>query len=199
MSKQSRRKLPRTPHELKIVLVRHGKAGGEDGPLGPPLTPLGRRQAQRVARRLSTETFAHIYISDLARAHQTAAPIVTEHLGTQQTVTKVLREIERYMILPGGTPGGRASRQETQRRRAELAAFARRLVSRHKRDDQVLVVAHGNGILFLVPTLAGVNPKRAVLFETNNTSVHEVIIQDGRFHCVYRTNDTHHLLQNQVT
>ena len=199
MSKQSRQKVPSTTHTLKIVLVRHGEAGGEDGPLGPPLTPLGRRQAQRVARRLSTETFAHIYISDMARAHLTAAPIVKEHPGTQQTVTKVLREIEKHMILAGATPGGRASRQETRRRRTELGSFARRLVNRHKRDDQVLVVAHGNLIRFLVPTLAGVNPKRAVFFETNNASVNEVLIQDGRFYRLHRTNDTHHLLQNQVT
>ncbi|MFC1526985.1 histidine phosphatase family protein, partial [Candidatus Latescibacterota bacterium] len=75
--------LPETRY-LKILLVRHGQQGGDErqGELGPPLTALGNEQAARVADRLARERFAHIYASDLSRAHHTALAICRYHADT---------------------------------------------------------------------------------------------------------------------
>jgi len=188
-------------HDFKIVLVRHGQAGGEERPgkLGPPLTPLGKKQAARVAKRLAEESFSHIYASDLSRAHYTALAICKFHPETPFTVTEVLREINGSMITPGRAPGDRAAHEDIRKRRAEIQEFVRQLLRKHTWNDQILIVAHGDLIRFLVYTLAGVNPKKAMLFETSNTSVNEAIIQNGKFLWMYRTNDVHHLLPQQIT
>ena len=188
-------------HDFKIVLVRHGQAGGEERPgeLGAPLTSLGEKQAARVAKRLGKEHFTHIYTSDLSRAYYTGRAIRHFHPGTPFTVTASLREIGRFMVKPGRAPGGKAVQEDIRKRRAEIKEFAREILSEHTWDDQILIVAHGNLIRFLVSTLAGVNPKTAVLFEISNTSVNEVIIQNGSFLYLYRTNDVHHLLPQQIT
>ena len=68
------------------------------------------------------------------------------------------------MVKPGRVPGGKAVQEDLRKRRAEIKEFARQILSEHTWDDQILIVAHGNLIRFLVSTLAGVNPKTAVLF-----------------------------------
>jgi hypothetical protein len=64
--------------QLMVLMVRHGQPGRGpeiEGLIGPPLTALGHRQAQRVARRLQRIPLAHIYSSDMARSYQTAAAV----------------------------------------------------------------------------------------------------------------------------
>lgn len=185
---------------LKILLVRHGQAGGEErgGEIGPPLTQLGEDQAARVAKRLAKEQFTHIYSSDLSRAYHTALAIGQFHQHTPMTVTGSLREIEQAMNAPGRARGGRGVQQEMRRRRAEIQAFAEQVLSRHALDREILVVAHGNLIRFLVATLAGVDPKKAVSFETNYASITEAVIRDGQFAWLACTNDAHHLLPHQI-
>jgi len=188
-------------HDFKIILVRHGQAGGDERPgeLEAPLTSLGEKQAVRVAKRLAKENFARIYTSDLSRAHHTTLAIQQFRPNTPYTITAALREINGFMIKPGRAPGGRAVQEYIGQRPTEIQEFARQIISKHTWDDQILIVAHGNLIRFLVSTLAGVNPKTAVLFETSNTSINELIIQNGRFLWLYRTNDVHHLLPQQIT
>lgn len=188
-------------HDLKIILVRHGHHGGEDpgGGLGRLLTPLGTKQAARLARRLAKGRFAHIYSSDLTRAHQTALAVRKFHPNTRFTLTPALREINGRMTKPGRASGGRAVYEKVRRRRAEIQKFAKQLIRNHARDDQVLIVAHGNLIRFLVSTLAGVNPKAAIQVEISNTSISEAIVRNGKFLHLYRSNDLGHLLPHQVT
>lgn len=185
---------------LKILLVRHGQAGGDEiaGELGPPLTRLGKEQAARVGKRLASEPFTHIYCSDLSRAYHTALAIRHFHQQTPMTVTDSLREIEQAMNTPGRAPGGRAVQEEMRLRRAEIQEFAHQVLSRHAFDREILVVAHGNLIRFLVATLAGVEPKKAISFETNYTSIAEAVIRDGQFAYLACTNDAHHLLPHQI-
>ncbi|MFC1525686.1 histidine phosphatase family protein [Candidatus Latescibacterota bacterium] len=102
------------------------------------------------------------------------------------------------MNEPGRAPGGRSVHEEVRKRRAEIAGFADLVLTRHISDSQILIVAHGNLIRFLVSTLAGVNPKRTIFFETNYASITEVVIEDGQFCHVAYTNDAHHLLPHQI-
>jgi len=185
---------------LKILLVRHGQAGGDEreGEVGPPLTELGEEQASRVAERLAEEHFAHIYASDMSRAYHTALAIRRFHQQTPMTVTDSVREIGEAMNAPGRARGGRRVQEERRRRRAEIREFATQALSTHAEDKQILVVAHGNLIRFLVATLAGVNPKQAIFYETNYTSITEAVIRDGQFAWLACTNDAHHLLPHQI-
>lgn len=81
---------------MDIFLVRHGQpdwAPGRRARVNPQLTELGRDQAVRVARRLSSlEHVDELWVSSLTRAVETSAPISTE-LGLEPEVFDWLQEI----------------------------------------------------------------------------------------------------------
>ena len=80
---------------MEIVLIRHGQPEWvRDGlnVVDPPLTELGRLQAQRVGEVLRDETFDEIIVSPLQRARQTAAPLLAAH-ARAETVEFFLEEI----------------------------------------------------------------------------------------------------------
>jgi probable phosphoglycerate mutase len=64
---------------MTILLVRHGETDGNAARIlqrpDVPLNERGIRQAEQLARRLSTLGFARILCSDLLRARMTAAPL----------------------------------------------------------------------------------------------------------------------------
>jgi len=81
----------------EIWLVRHGDAytgmerlGG--GVLDPPLTPLGRDQAQRLSARLAHLPIDQVWSSDLRRAVETADAVARPHGLTVRTDHR-LREV----------------------------------------------------------------------------------------------------------
>jgi broad specificity phosphatase PhoE len=81
---------------MEIVLVRHGQpAWSEDGIAynDPPLTDLGRQQADRMAERLAAMgPVDHFLVSPMVRARETAAPLA-DRLGRDPQVLSWLREI----------------------------------------------------------------------------------------------------------
>lgn len=80
---------------MEIVLVRHGQPEWvRDGlnVVDPPLTVLGRRQAEWMAEALADQSFDEILVSPLVRARQTAAPLLTA-LGRPEQVDPWLEEI----------------------------------------------------------------------------------------------------------
>ena len=82
----------------RVVVARHGQAMAvEDGepvwshhPIG--LTPLGRRQAERLAAALAPVALGAVYTSDLNRAIETAGPVAAA-AGLEPVVVPELREI----------------------------------------------------------------------------------------------------------
>lgn len=69
---------------MKIIFVRHGqtvfnKESRYQGHTDAELSELGRRQAERVADRLSGEKIDAVYSSDLSRAADTAERIAQPH------------------------------------------------------------------------------------------------------------------------
>src|SRR5690606_32785120 len=82
------------PGSTQVVLVRHGESAPHvpgrpfalrDGHGDPPLSELGRWQAEQVGERLKDEAITAIYVSTLVRTHQTAAPLAA-HLGLEPVV-----------------------------------------------------------------------------------------------------------------
>ena len=85
----------------EILLVRHGesRAASADNPFplvdghgDPELHPNGEQQALLVGERLRHETITAIYVSNLQRTQQTAAPLA-QHLNLQPTIDPDLREV----------------------------------------------------------------------------------------------------------
>lgn len=85
----------------ELVLVRHGAtAGGSpDAPVpllggqsDPPLDAAGRRQAEAVGARLAREPVSGLFVTDLSRTGETAAPLAAA-LGVEPIVVPELREI----------------------------------------------------------------------------------------------------------
>jgi len=77
-----------------LWLVRHGQAGPFGVLLGhsdPPLSDLGRRQAEAAAAALADLPVTALYASDLARARGTAEA-ASRALGRQVTGLRALRE-----------------------------------------------------------------------------------------------------------
>jgi 2,3-bisphosphoglycerate-dependent phosphoglycerate mutase len=132
---------------MEIVLIRHGEPEWvRDGLtiVDPPLTDLGRRQAERLAEALADQHFDEILVSPLVRARQTAAPLL-ESLGRAEVIDPWLEEIrdpvwhgtpaeksaEAYAELKGrkaedrweGLDGGESIREFVERIRSGATAF----------------------------------------------------------------------------
>jgi len=68
----------------ELLLVRHGEQQYERGMtlaagVNPPLSELGRRQAQAVGERLASRAIDAVYASPLERAHDTGKAIARHH------------------------------------------------------------------------------------------------------------------------
>jgi len=82
---------------ITLFIIRHGQTVDNlenriQGHTDSPLTELGLRQAEAVADRLASESFAAIYSSDLGRAVRTAEIVASRHALPVQT-TPLLREL----------------------------------------------------------------------------------------------------------
>lgn len=83
---------------MRLLLLRHGQThGNTSGALdtafpGLDLTELGLRQAEAAARVLSAEPLDGLFVSTLARTHQTAAPLAAA-TGLTPAELPGLREI----------------------------------------------------------------------------------------------------------
>lgn len=83
---------------MRLILVRHGQTSSNVGhhldtaAPGADLTDLGREQAEALVDTLGRESVRRIFVSDLVRTQQTAAPLA-KHLGLEPIVRASLREI----------------------------------------------------------------------------------------------------------
>lgn len=120
---------------MRVYLVRHGQSTNNAGLTqleDPPLTPLGRRQMQRVARWLLDEPEpAHwLLTSHLLRAQQSAA-ILAKALQLEPETWTDLHEYDSQQ----------ESREEMwQRAQAVAERIRRRLAARE--DNNLVVVTH---------------------------------------------------------
>jgi probable phosphoglycerate mutase len=96
---QSPYELP--PGSTEVVLVRHGASEAAvvgskfplvDGHSNPALSEAGKAQAEMVAAGLGGDEFSGLFVSNLRRTHETAAPLV-EATGLEPQVVPELREV----------------------------------------------------------------------------------------------------------
>ncbi len=92
---------------MQLLLIRHGQTSANVGRLldtavpGADLTLEGRAQAERLVTRLESHLLDGLYVSDLVRTHQTAAPLAAAR-GLEPVIRPGLREIQAgdYEMAP---------------------------------------------------------------------------------------------------
>ncbi len=204
------------PGSTELVLVRHGASAdsveGEtfelvEGQGDPPLSEVGRHQAELVAARLGHELFDGLYVSNLRRTAETAAPLI-ERTGMTPVVDPDLREVflgeweggllrqkaadhdpvlervfaeQRWDLVPGAES------------RAEFGGRLRRAVERitaaHP-GGRVVVFSHGAAIGELLAEATGSEP--FAFLGADNASISKLVVTDGRW-VLRGYNDTSHL------
>jgi broad specificity phosphatase PhoE len=166
----------------RLLLLRHGESewnaqGRWQGWADPPLSELGRRQAEEAGRRLQGEGFTALASSDLVRARRTAElAAATMGLAGDLHIDADLREFDvgvwsglTRAQIEAGWPAEfaewRAGRRDTAPGGEARAIFVARLVAAVGRvaatfpDQTVLVISHGGAIGSLERFL-GVKPDR---------------------------------------
>lgn len=179
---------------MRLHLVRHGETHAnvarqlDTAVPGLDLTDAGREQAHALAERLRGEDLGAIYVSDLIRTHQTAAPLA-DALGLELVVLPGLREIQAgdwemstdwvpfieavklwredpEHAIPGGDSGiGFMSRYE---------AAIRRIAS--DGHEAAVAVSHGAAMRVWTAAALGLAPD---WFETRGVGNTLVVTMDG--------------------
>lgn len=204
------------PGATEILLIRHGesRAATPDNPFplvdghgDPELHENGREQARRVGERLKDQPISSIYVSNLRRTHETAAPLA-ENLGLSPTVDAGLREVflgdweggvmrmraheadpiflkmqaeERWDLIPNA--------ESWQALNERLTASLTRMAAQHP-DELIAAVVHGGVIGHILAHATGARP--FAFNGADNGSISHIVIVDGRI-LVRRFNDTSHL------
>lgn len=210
----------RPPGATGILLVRHGESipARADVPFplvgghgDPELDPRGLEQAERIAGRLVRarhgEKISALYVTNLRRTAQTAAPLA-EALGMEPTVEADLREVHlgewegglyrikmreggpvvrqlmeegRWDVIPGAEPDDRFI--------GRIRAGIGRIAAAHP-DELVAVFTHGGVIGRIMAEAAGSRPLSFA--GASNGSISEIVVMaDGwAIRCF---NDTGHL------
>ena len=149
---------------MELLLIRHAlpeRIETEDGsPADPPLSAIGRTQAERMARWLAAEKIGAIYASPMRRARETADPLAAalgleaaidadfvemDHLSATYVPLELLKAEDyprwQALIQQGGLYAG-----------VDLVAFRRNVVASVERaiaanpGGRVAIVCHGGVI-----------------------------------------------------
>ena len=206
----------RPPGATEILLIRHGESRAAtpddpfplvDGHGDPELHANGREQARRVGERLKGQPITAVYVSNLRRTHETAAPLCA-YLGLEPRIDPDLREVflgeweggllrikahqndpiiqevfakRRWDVIPG------AESPESLTER--LSRSLNRIAAAHP-DQLVAAFVHGGVIGHILSDATGARP-----FSFNgadNGSISHIVMTEGQI-LVRRFNDSTHL------
>jgi probable phosphoglycerate mutase len=206
----------------RLVLVRHGvtewnREGRFQGHLDPPLSDVGRHEAELLASRLAADLAlrpARVVSSSLGRAFQTAlaighaigvSPERDERLieiGQGEWEGRTHAELEvadgrRYRAWREAAgirqpPGGEPLEHATDRIRAALEDVAL------SRTWPVCLVSHGGTLRIMAHLLLGLREPPALALDVDNAAVSVVERRGDGWHLV-RWNDSVHLLGRETT
>jgi len=200
----------------ELVLIRHGHAKpgpGAPDPIDPPLTDVGRLQADALAERLRHERFDAIYASPMRRALETAAPLagragigVQRHDGLREVGIQLAESsrdelaawaasFNERLAKSGGRTGFRwddlpLTEQSSPFRHRVLAAVDD-IVEEHA-GERVAIVCHAGVINACVAAALGLESD--MFFLPLNASI-TVVRAIGERRVVHRMNDYEHLLK----
>jgi probable phosphoglycerate mutase len=200
----------------EILLIRHGesRAATQDNPFplvngqgDPELADTGREQAERLCRRLADHAIDAVYVTNLRRTHETAAPLC-KIKGIVPTILEDLREvhlgdwegglfrIKSHQNDPrivemrehqewGRIPGAESNAQLDLR----VARGLSTVIEKHP-DHVVVIVAHAGSIGSVLSQATKSEPFAFV--GADNASISHLVAFEGRL-SLRRFNDTGHL------
>jgi alpha-ribazole phosphatase len=204
-----------------VFLLRHGETDYHVqhrllGRLDVGLNDNGHQQAARVKDFFSGTMLNAVYCSPLRRCLETASPVAEEHgleveavqglmevdMGEWdgQFVAKLFQEdserVERWMRNPSqvNIPGGEDFNAVKER----VMSSIREITSRHKGEEQVLVVAHGGPIRGILCEALKMDMDDMFRLQIDLASISCVRYFDGGIpetSMVTLVNDTYHLRQ----
>jgi len=205
----------RFPEVTRVFLVRHGETKWNtsrrfQGHRDVPLSPVGERQAERLALRLAGESLAAVYTSDLARAVMTARAIAKPH-GLCVVQLKELREIDvgdwegmsldelhnarrtdvaKWLedTVNNPIPGG----ESYANLRDRVVPKVMELVHAHP-DASICVVSHAGPVKMILCHALGMTVDHRHRIDLANASLCMVEYSPGRDPRVIFMNDTCHL------
>ncbi len=180
-----------------LYLIRHAqhdRANPNSDDLEGALTPAGEMQADWTARRLQGLPVQAIFSSDLRRAQQTAAVLARSFPNLRVHIDRDLREC--VPVIPPlqadhftDLDPGDVTRQLNQAERA----FARYFHRADSRDEQEILVTHGNLLRYFVCRALDLPAERWTSLEIYNCGITEFTIEsNGRTQLVSH-NDSGHL------
>lgn len=195
-------------------LIRHGDCYEQEFPahlevFDPPLSELGRLQAQALSKRVADSGIVAIYASHLQRAQETAR-IAAAPLGLEPEIFEDLQELRISLDGPdrmsdvrqaaldavlywrvGKRPVRPVMQEETRSAAAErMSAVINSLAERHS-GKRVAVVAHGSVISSYLADIMSI-PQHQLRIYAEYTSISVVRI-NGRHRMVGVINDAWHL------
>ena len=190
---------------MELIIVRHGRPErieNADGAIADPeLTDAGHRQAVAMADWMKAEHIDSLYVSPMARARQTSAPLESA-LGIEAAVVPGVREFDdgesAYIPMEEMKADKEAWRaflaeNETMTRdefRAEvLHALAE--IAASNRGRRVAVVCHGGVINTYAADVLGL--AGAMFFAPDYTSINRFMVASSGERSIVSLNDTGHL------
>jgi probable phosphoglycerate mutase len=205
------------PGAVDLLLVRHGASAAfvpgspfelVDGHGDPPLAPEGVAQADQVGARLAGEKVDALYVTNLQRTAQTAAPLAAltglpvlvegdlrevflgeweggllrQKFGEGDPISFKVFETQRWDAIPGAEPAEEFS--------ARIRSAIERIAARHA-DERVVVFTHGGVIAEIMSQATDSRP--FAFGGADNTSISEIVVIGDRW-ILRRFNDTAHMV-----
>lgn len=185
---------------LELYVARHGETDWNrerrlQGAVDIPLNATGVAQAQVLAGKLAHVSFAHLYVSNLRRAQQTAAAFSPSIPRTvlNELAERSLGEFEgkqvsgmdakafeayqsRKFVWDDDLGGGESLRVHRDRVRRAIGM----IMSRHE-SGAVLIVAHGATNAVMLSDFRGREPHDVADLQITNGSVYRASFAGGVF------------------
>lgn len=121
---------------MKIYLIRHAQKESEGE--NPNLTKKGIKQAAYLAKRISKIKFDKFYCSDMNRTRQTSE-IISKKIKMKPVIEKSLNEYETSDLKKDISKWSVNDRKRIK----EMYKFIDKITKNPKKEERILIVAHG--------------------------------------------------------
>ncbi len=194
---------------MEVLLIRHAipiRRELETGIADPELAVEGLKQAELMAKYLSTEKLHAIYTSPMQRAQQTASPLAAVQGLTIQTVDGVAefdKNSNQYVpveeLKATNDPrwqemlrGEWTSSDETEEEFiGRIVSSVEQIIANHA-SQRVAIVCHGGVINAYICHVLGLGNQRG-FFYPNYTSIHRIAAAGSGERSIVTLNETSHL------
>jgi len=190
---------------MELIIIRHGRPerieNAEGEVADPGLTQVGHDQAAAMAEWMKAERVDEIYVSPMARARQTSAPLETT-FSMEATVVPGVREFDdgesAYIPMEEMKADKEAWRaflaeNESKTRdefRAEVLSSLNEITGAN-RGKKVAVVCHGGVINTYAADVLGLGG--AMFFNPHYSSINRFMVASSGERSVVSLNDCGHL------